>query len=273
MNRTLAAVVALLLSCATVTGWTQGQRPPVKWNRPDGPAISGVVHGSYKSKSMATEVGYNVSLPAGYQENTARYPVIYFLHGAGGDENSDAGGFSELVRKMVEEKKIPPSICVFPNGGMGAYQDRPATIVMGETMLIGELLPLIDQAYRTKPEPKYRAITGFSMGGGGAIRLSLKHPELFSTAASWAGAVLFRNLVDPPELKPIYLQDTRGRVRLLLIVGDQDITFNGTKLLTERLDRAKYPYRYKVLQGVTHNLGQYYEQTGDELLRFLTASF
>src|SRR5262249_42120585 len=143
-----------------------------KWNNPDGPKIPGLEHGVFYSPAMDTDVGYNVYLPPDYGASGKRYPVIYFLHGAGGNENSDAGGFSALVQKQAEAKKIPPVICVFPNGGMSGYADNPAAKVMGETLVVRELLPLIDGKYRTRVTRDSRAVGGFSMGGGGAIRLA-----------------------------------------------------------------------------------------------------
>jgi enterochelin esterase-like enzyme len=228
-----------------------------------------VEHHSFKSPSMGQEVGYNVYLPPGYAEGKNRYPVIYFLHGAGGNENSDAGGFSGLTAKLAAQKKIVPAICVFPNGGMSGYQDRPDDKVFGETLIVKELVPLIDRSYRTQAAPSGRVLAGFSMGGGGAVRLALKYPDLFSAAGSWAGAIMPRRGDPPAELKPEALSKAARKVRLLMIVGDQDITFQGNEAFHKTLEETKYPHTYRVLPGVPHNLGMYYEKTGEDLVRFL----
>src|SRR5262249_55921810 len=155
-----------------------------------------------------TEVGYNVWLPPGYAQSDVRYPVMYFLHGAGGNENSDAGGVSGIVSRLLEQKRIPPGICVFPHGGLSGQLRQPMTKVMGETLIIKELVPLIDKTYRTKATREARVISGFSMGGGGAVRLALKHPDLFSAAASWAGALGSRGSQTPPaELTVEHLRE------------------------------------------------------------------
>jgi len=268
-----SAGFAVLFCVIGIAAMAQTPRREIKWNNPDGPKIPNVEHSSFHSASMDTEVGFSIYLPDGYARGRTRYPVIYFLHGAGGDENSDAGGFSGLIAKRIAEKKSSPVICVFPNGGMSGYQDHPDEKVMGETMLIQELIPFIDRTYRTQRGRYNREIAGFSMGGGGAIRLALKHPDLFSAAASWAGAIVPRSGAVPAELEPDNLRKLAGKVRLLLIVGDQDITFNGHKPVIERLTEAQYPVKYHVLEGVPHNLGQYYEKTGDEMARFLTEKF
>jgi endo-1,4-beta-xylanase len=250
----------------------QQQRPEVKWNNPDGPKVAGINHSSFHSPSMEREVGYNVYLPPGYEQGSDRYPVIYFLHGAGGNENSDAGGFAGLVAGQIAQKKIKPVICVFPNGGMSGYRDNAETKIMVETMIVKELIPLIDKAYRTKANRDGRVLSGFSMGGGGAVRLALKFPELFSAAGSWAGALAMRGPL-PSEAGVENLTKTVGKVRLLLIVGEKDFTINGHKPLVENLDQAKFKYTYKVLPGVDHNLGAYHQQTGEEMVRFLTEKF
>jgi endo-1,4-beta-xylanase len=265
---------AILALGACLGAAAQQGRREVKWNNPDGPKIPGVEHGVLRSPSMATDVGYNVFLPPDYATSGQRYPVIYFLHGAGGNENSDAGGFSALVRKAVDAKKIPAVICVFPNGGMSGYRDNPAANVMGETLIVKELVPLIDSTYRTRPTREGRAIGGFSMGGGGAVRLALKYPDLFSRAASWAGALSGRgDAVDAAALLRANAERVRGRVELLMIVGDLDLTYAMHAPFIEQLKALQIPLRYVVLKGVAHNLGMYYEKTGPEFVEFLGGGF
>lgn len=246
----------------------------VKWNDLDHPSIPGVTHGILHSASMDRDVGYNVALPPGYDDSNRRYPVVYFLHGAGGTESSDAGGFSALVQKEIAAKRIPPVICVFPNGGMSGYRDHPETKVMVETMLIQELMPLIEQKYRTIASAEGRAICGFSMGGGGAMRLAVKYPNLFSAGASWAAS--FGRSNDSTSAAALVKENAekiRGHVRLLCIVGDKDFTQGSHPAFLDALKDAKLPVEYRVLPGVDHNLGAYYEQTGMELVDFVTAGF
>lgn len=256
----------------------------LKWNNHDGRKIHGLEHSSLQSKSMAVEVGFNVYLPPGYTENKQRYPTIYFLHGAGGNENSDAEGFSSLVRSAIEDKKIGPVIVVFPNGGMSGYIAESCPKLGYETFLIKELLPHIDANYRTINSRKARAIGGFSMGGGGALGLALKHPDLFYSAASWAAALLH----SCPDEKPRYdpapndllmklmkkdSNNTDRRVRLLLIVGAQDPTKAWQKVFSDQMVELKLAHEYKVLEGVPHNLRLYYEQTGAQMIQFLATGF
>lgn len=258
----------------------EAQTPPrqakeVTWNSPPTSPIPGVEHNVLHSASMDRDVGYNVYLPADYAQSKRRYPVVYFLHGAGGTESSDVGGFSGLIRQEVQAKHIPAVICVFPNGGMSGYRDHPEQKIMGETLIIKELLPLIDKKYRTIATREGRAICGFSMGGGGAIRLALAHPDLFCAAASWAAALGSRDasIASPAALARQNADKINGRVRFLLIVGDKDLTYASHAPFIAVLHELKVPYEYQVLPGVEHNLGVYYEQTGTKLVKFVTAGF
>jgi len=250
------------------------QTNPVKWNSPPAAPIPGVEHGVLHSPSMALDVGYNVFLPPGYADAKRKYPVVYFLHGAGGTESSDAGGFSGLTRAEMDAGHCPPVICVFPNGGMSGYRDNPERKIMGETLIIKELIPLIDGKYRTIATRDGRTICGFSMGGGGAIRLALKHPDIFSAAASWAGALGSRGtFVSPAEMAKENADKIRGKVRFLFIVGDKDPTFGTHAPIIDALKELNIAAEYQVLPGVDHNLGIYYTQTGAKLVKFVTSGF
>jgi enterochelin esterase family protein len=264
----------ILLSLAVLSnaGGVEAQPRPVVWNNPDGPKVPGAQHGVLYSKAMDLDVGYNVWLPPSYADSRDRYPVIYFLHGAGGNENSDVGGFSGLVLKAIQARQIPPVICVFPNGGMSGYADDAATRIMGETLIVSELVPEIDAKYRTVAGRGGRALAGFSMGGGGAVRLALKYPSRFSAAGSLAGAFRFRGGTDPAGIA----RDNRERLkdsglRLMLVVGDQDPTFAGHTPLVAALSELSLPVEYRVLPNVGHNLGAYYDQAGADLVRFVGA--
>jgi endo-1,4-beta-xylanase len=281
----LLALLGLLASGVSVPAAEEPPKPApptprpqreVKWNYPDGPKIPGLEHHVLKSTAMDREMGFNVWTPPGYSEGSARYPVIYFLHGAGGNENSDAGGFASMVRRAIEQKKSPPVICVFPNGGLSGYADRPDQKIMMETFLMKELLPHIDATWRTAATREGRVLCGFSMGGGGALRLAVKHPDTFSAAGSWAGAIGYRRPEASAEMAEALRANAaqiKDHVRFLLVVGDKDMTFAGHAPFLAQLEEQHVAREYKVLPGVEHNLGKYHQLAGDEMVAFLTHDF
>jgi endo-1,4-beta-xylanase len=224
---------------------------------------------------MKRTVGYNIYLPPQYeQEPSRRFPVVYYLHGSTGTESSDAG-LARHVHAEIVAGRIAPVIYVFPNGGSGSYfRDSPDTYVRAETMLIRELLPTIDHDYRTLDRPGARGICGFSMGGDGALRLALKYPGLFGTAASLAAALepspdafggdtCFRHAraLSPAE---------RGRLYLYLVVGRDDFLYPRHGPFIALLDELGIRYTYVVHAKVTHNLGVYTELSADPMIEHLS---
>jgi endo-1,4-beta-xylanase len=247
----------------------------VVWNNPATFSEPGLSHHHFSSAAMNRKIGYCVWLPPGYEASTDRLPVIYFLHGTGGTESADAPGFSHALALRLAAGAIPPVIAVFPNGGVSGYRDHVETGINVETMLVRELIPLIDETYRTRPDRDSRVITGFSMGGDGAVRLALKYPGQFSTAASWAGAFVRRDEHGGfvPEFEIFHGDTPNDPVRLLLIVGYDDLTYPWHAHAIDILQRSTYPFTLHLIDHLAHDLGRYYELTSDELIAFLTKDF
>lgn len=247
-------------------------RREVIWNNIPAQPHPLVSHHDFHSDAMQRTVGYTVYLPPSYATDAdRRFPVLYFLHGAGGNENADGPGFASIIDRLIRAGRIPPVVCVFPNGGMSGYRDNPETGINVETMITRELVSLIDQNYRTLARRESRVIGGFSMGGGGSLRLALTHPDLFSAAASWAGSVANRRTRElPPELNLDLLRAQEPTVRLLMIVGYEDESaLAGHLPFIDLLREARYSFTFRTLRGVPHNLGRYYELAGDDFATFL----
>lgn len=151
----------------------------------------GVTHHTFRSESMKRDVGYCLYLPPGYETDTERrYPVIYHLHGAGGNETRSVYSAS-VLHEGILAGKLPEIVMVFPNGGRSTmYQDSGDGRFMAETMMIKELIPHIDATYRTTADRKARCIEGFSMGGRGSTNLAMKHPQLFGSLFNQSGTCI-----------------------------------------------------------------------------------
>lgn len=262
----LQLVIAAILFL--IHGMTLGQdrereNPPVSWvnsKLPDGP---GLTHHILNSKFMGHEVGYVVWTPDGFDKSGAtRYPVIYFLHGIGGTESADSAGFSGHVAEAIKIGDMPPVICVFPNGGRSGHRGEV------ETMIIAELIPLIDHDYPTKATAAGCMVVGFSMGGAGAVRLSLLHPGLFAGAGSWGGG-LWRDADQLVEAagKAAATFKANG-FGFLLVNGEKDRP-DAYKALTEKLTELHIPYEVTVIPDTPHNLGLYYERNARQMMQFI----
>ena len=135
-----------------------------------------------------------VLLPAGYDASAPRrYPVLYLLHGGADDYRSwtrpaDGKGDAEKATAALE------LIVVMPDAGQGGwytdwYNNGAGGPPMWESYHVGQLIPWVDAHYRTIADRAHRAIAGLSMGGFGAMSYAARHPDLFSAAATWSGAV------------------------------------------------------------------------------------
>ncbi|MBE3069314.1 MAG: 1,4-beta-xylanase, partial [Planctomycetes bacterium] len=185
MTMLLAALPAMAFAAAPPAAENPPSPPPerkISWVNPTLPAGPGLSHHVLASKALGHDVGYVVWTPPGYDAKAERrYPVIYFLHGAGGNESADAAGFSGQVAAAIAKGILPEVLCVFPNGGMSGYRGEV------QSMILDELIPLVDRSYRTLAAQPSRVVAGFSMGGTGAMRLAVARPDVFAAAASWGG--------------------------------------------------------------------------------------
>ena len=148
------------------------------------------------SAAMGKTYRAAVVLPASYARNKkARYPVLYLLHGAYGNfrdwltQTPDR----QLLHRLADQYNL---IIVTPEGETASfYLDSPVNAASQfETYLTREVLPKIDQTYRTVADRRGRVIAGLSMGGHGALYLSARHPDLYAAAGSMSGALDLRSV-------------------------------------------------------------------------------
>lgn len=182
----------LLLPLLLVTLRGQAQPELPTWDNPPATALPvGVEHRSFHSATLNTAVGYNLLLPPSYADNDNSYPVLYWLHGVGGNENSSVAPVAPQLAAAMAAGTIPPCIVVFINGAdYSFYADSADGSVPAETVFIRELLPHVDTNFRTRADRSGRAIEGFSMGGFGALAIAMKHADLFASVVAYAPALL-----------------------------------------------------------------------------------
>jgi S-formylglutathione hydrolase FrmB len=144
------------------------------------------------SKILGHPVAYCVILPSGYDaDKTSNYPVLYFLHGLGGNEQMllNSGGMN-MIQDLRDDKRIGEFLIVAPDGGRSFYINSRDGKVRYEDFFIREFLPYIESHYRIRAEKKSRGITGVSMGGYGALRFALRYPNLFAAVSAHSAALI-----------------------------------------------------------------------------------
>lgn len=154
-----------------------------------GAAAGAVRTESLPSPTLGRDYRFTVYLPDGYADSCRRYPVVYLLHGSAGDEFDwlAKGKVEATLDRLIADKRIPPVIVVMPGHKGMWWVDGNAE--KAETVLLKELLPEVEQRFRTIAERAGRAVAGLSAGGYGTIRLAFTHPELFAAGAALSPAI------------------------------------------------------------------------------------
>jgi enterochelin esterase-like enzyme len=158
----------------------------------------------FHSATMGEDISYNVYLPAGYSSTAKQYPVLYLLHGRG-DSMSAWTQVKAKLDQMIADGTIPATIAIMPDAPWssrasyyvdsaykGSDPGRPV-----ETAFTKDLINYVDSTYRTIAARDGRIIGGYSMGGYGAIRYSIAHPDLFAASIVLSPAVY--NPVPPKD--------------------------------------------------------------------------
>jgi enterochelin esterase-like enzyme len=251
--------------------------PPEEWYWVDSEEVPGLFHDTVMSQSMKREVGYNIFLPPGYEKDKSkRFPVVYFLHGAGGTERSDAD--PSVVRRLIRDGKLGDVIYVYPNGGhFSRYRDWDNAYVKSETFIIKELIPHIDSTYRTIAERDGRALSGWSMGGDASLRFAFKYPDMFCAAATISAAIDWG--AKPGDADTVFghsrrnIEKIRGRTALLMVVGEDDRLFGSHKRLMPHLDELKIDYSFQSYEGIDHNLGLMKQKSAEQITLMLAKHY
>jgi enterochelin esterase-like enzyme len=239
--------VAIVLTLASITALGQQpqrpQPPPISLAPDDKPAFAPapagfdvrrdtIAHGraemvEYESKTVGTRRKALVYTPPGYSPS-GQYPVLYLLHGIGGDETEwQRGGAPEtILDNLYADKKLVPMIVVMPNGRAqpndraegDVFRSAPAFAVF-EKDLLTDLIPFVESHYPVKKDRLDRALAGLSMGGGQSLNFGLGHLDTFAWIGAFSAAP---NTKTPEELVPNPAEATRMLKLLWISCGDKD---------------------------------------------------
>jgi GH35 family endo-1,4-beta-xylanase/enterochelin esterase-like enzyme len=192
----------------------------------------GIPHGKlemieYDSKTVGTTRRMNVYTPPGYSKDK-KYPVLYLLHGIGGDE-TEWERFARpdvMLDNLIAEGKVVPMIVVMPNG-RAQKDDRPGPKAMAtapafatfERDLLDDVIPAIQSRYSVQADREHRALAGLSMGGGQSLNFGLIHLDTFA----WVGGFSSAPNTKPPEQLVPNPAETAKQLKLLwLSCGNKD---------------------------------------------------
>jgi putative tributyrin esterase len=167
---------------------------------------------SMSSKILGHAVAYCAVLPPSYDaEKARRYPILYFLHGLGGNEQVllNSGGIN-LVDDLWDRKDIGEFVIVTPAAGRSFYINSRDGKVRYEDFFLREFMPYVESHYRIRAERGARGISGVSMGGFGALHLALRHPELFGSVSAHSAA-----LIEKPSRANLAEAQQNGLARML----------------------------------------------------------
>jgi S-formylglutathione hydrolase FrmB len=147
---------------------------------------------SLPSKILERAVPYCVLLPPSYDaEKTRRYPILYLLHGLGGNEEFlvNSGGMN-LVEDLWEQHQLGEMLIVTPAGGVSFYINSHDGKRRYEDFFLQEFMPGVEKRYRAQAGRGSRGIGGISMGGYGALHIAFQHPQLFAAVGAHSAALM-----------------------------------------------------------------------------------
>ncbi|MCA5004627.1 esterase [Sphingobacterium sp. WQ 366] len=211
---------------------------------------------TYPSKTVGANRRALIYTPPGYSKSK-KYPVLYLLHGIGGDEKEwyNNGTPQVILDNLYAEGKIEPMIVVLPNGramkddravGNTMAQDKVEAFATFEKDLLNDLIPYIEKKFPVKKEQTSRAIFGLSMGGGQALNFGLGNLDVFAWVGGFSSAPNTRQrkqLLSNPDV-------ARKKLKLLWIsCGDQDWLIANSKRTSDYLRQEKVPHVYYLEPG------------------------
>ena len=214
----------------------------------------------YPSATVGTNRRALVYTPPGYSKNK-NYPVLYLLHGIGGDEKEwfTNGQPQVILDNLYADKKIVPMIVVLPNGramkddratGDIFDKDKVEAFSVFEKDLIGDLIPFIEKNYSAISNREDRAIAGLSMGGGQSLNFGLGNLDKFA----WIGGFSSAPNTKEPQLLVPNPTEAKEKLKLLWIsCGDQDNLINFSKRTHDYLTANQVPHVYQVIPGGYHD--------------------
>ena len=258
MKKSIASIIVLIAFSFHANSQNIEKHAPDGFDTPR----TGIAHGkidtiTYASKTVGTNRRAIIYTPPEYSKSK-KYPVLYLLHGIGGDEKEwlKGGQPQVILDNLYADKKVEPMIVVMPNGramkddrvgdNMMA-PDRVQAFATFEKDLLNDLIPFIEKKYTVIKDREHRAIAGLSMGGGQSLNFGLGNLDVFA----WVGGFSSAPNTKPPEQLVPNPDETRKKLKLLWIsCGDADGLITYSKRTHDYLNTNDIPHIYYIEPGV-----------------------
>ena len=218
----------------------------------------------YESKAMGVTRWVWIYTPPGYEKSTARYPVLYLLHGNGESVSGWIwnGRADIILDNLIADREARPMIVVMPQGhAIQGARVGPLESVPGETGmfspkfpkdLLDDVLPLVERTYRVVADADHRAIAGLSMGGGQSLSIGMEHADTFHYVLGYSAAVggNFLDIDHNFEHAFAHPEELNKKLKLLwFAIGKQDFIYEGNKAFADRLTAKGIKFTFKQTEG------------------------
>lgn len=252
---------------------------------------------SIKSEILSKPVNYTVYLPEGYK-SSEKYPVLYLLHGYGGDHTSwsdeELGNMKAITDSLVSSKESVKMVIIMPNAWNSWYVNDISGKFRYEDMFFDELVPHIEKTYSISTSTDSTFIAGLSMGGNASLLYTMKHPGRFGVCYAMSPAVMSNDMISswngsmydnlfgkerPSEhykknnvldIANTYAQTHRDATLFFIDCGDDDFLFEGVSELYIKMRKAKLPLEYRIYDG-DHNWS-YWRRALTDALKYISHS-
>jgi enterochelin esterase-like enzyme len=176
---------------------------PAAATAPATPSASQLLERTLTSVALGRDLRYFIYLPVGYAESGERYPVLYMLHGHGGENTEWIGyGLPETADHMMNAGQIGQMLIVLPQGDQSFWVNHADDGERWGDYTAQDVVQFIDATYRTIPDAKHRGIGGLSMGADGAMQLAMNYPGTFGAVGIHSPTL--RNYADTTAYVPFF---------------------------------------------------------------------
>ncbi len=215
----------------------------------------------YESPTIGMSRRMFIYTPYGYNTNNQKYPVLYLLHGGGGDEDawSTMGRACQILDNLIEKKLAVPMICVMPNGNPG--QAAASTLMLPEktydrndpgfanmyiNSIVKDIIPFVESRYRVIADPDHRAVSGLSMGGGHTINVTNEYPGTFNYILPLSMGINANQTDIDQKLQGV---KNAGYKLYWVGVGNSDFVWQSAQNLDAALTRNNMEHTFFVTEG------------------------